>query len=150
MAFKIDENTWNRISEFLHISEEGSHSSSQVLSCSAPEKILCHGNSTFHGHLLKDLPLVLTLPMYSVHTVPSINSKWTLVLSSHPHQGLPRYLPRKLMPSCPRRKQPFCLQVFEYFAMYFSSLPCVLHTPSSPSSLICYPTNGWSEYKVCN
>jgi hypothetical protein len=49
-----------------------------------------HGNSTFHGHVLKDLPLLLTLPIYPVHTVPSINSKSTVVLSSHPHQGLPR------------------------------------------------------------
>jgi len=109
-----------------------------------------HWNSTFHGHVLKDLPLVLTPPMYPVHTVPSRTSKSTLVLSSHPHQGLPRYLPRKLMPSRPRRQQPFCLQVFEHFSMYFSSLPCVLHTPSNPPSLTCRPTNAWSEYKVCN
>jgi len=31
-----------------------------------------HGNSTFHGHVLKDLPLVLTLPMYPACTLPSI------------------------------------------------------------------------------
>jgi hypothetical protein len=109
-----------------------------------------HGNSTFHGCILKNLPLVLTLPMYPVHIAPSITSKSTLVLSSHPHQGLPRYLPRKIMPSCPRRQQPFCLQVFEYFSMYFSPHPCVVHTPSSPSFLICQPTTAWSEYKVCN
>jgi len=41
MAFKIDESIWNKISQVLRIIVGGSHSSSQVLSCSAPEKILC-------------------------------------------------------------------------------------------------------------
>ena len=88
-----------------------------------------HGNSTFQGHVLKDLPLVPTLPMCPVHTVPSVTSKPTLVLSSYPHQCVPRYLPRKLMPSHSRRQQAFCLQVFLiFYYVFLISTTCIPQT----------------------